>query len=115
MPRENNDLLAIASTCFHLNVNRLIPDYIVIRSPKRKSYAITTLDAYHRNQLAGSADDWLIALNLTSQDIVYLMGLVPNPPIPPDPDEIWQPSPQSPTSTPEIREVKNHASGPQDL
>jgi hypothetical protein len=115
MPRYNNDIVAVASTCFHLNVGQLVPDYIVIRSPRRKTYSVTTLDAYLRNSAAGTSDDWLVALNLPAVEIMSLMAVIPKPADKIPLDDLWNPSAPSPEPLSEIREVAHHASSPQDI
>jgi len=115
MPRKTNDLIQAASTCCHLNIGDHLPHYIVIRSPRSNTYAITTLDAYRAHDLHATLSDWVIAINLSSSDLMTLMGIIPTHTMHPDLTHTPKPSPQSPTSTPKLREVNNHASGPQDL
>jgi hypothetical protein len=93
----------------------LIPDYVVIKSNIRARYAVVTIGSFNTNQAAGTSDDWEIALNLGSEDIMALLGQIPKPPAE-NPDGSPFTFPQSPPHPKsQTREVRNYASGPQDL
>jgi hypothetical protein len=111
MPRPTPDIVDAASRCFHFNMSMLIPDYIVIRSPQRKTFAVTTIGLFHLNRAANKSDDWQIAINLASEDIMDLMGIIPQKPPEPfcDDSNVFAPPPPDPPS--EIRGVADHASG----
>lgn len=115
MPRPTPDIVEAAGRCFHFNMSMLVPDYIVIRSPKRGTYAVTTIGMFSLNQAAGKSDDWVIAINLSSEDIMGLMGIIPKKPIDPGTDEDWVPDPPRNDPPSEIREVKQNASSPENL
>lgn len=115
MPRPTRDIVAAASRCFHFNMSMLVPDYIVIRSPKRGTYAVTTIGMFQLNQATKTSDDWEIAINLSSEDIMSLMGIIPKKPIDPGTDEEWIPDPPHADPPSEIREVKPNASSTQNL
>lgn len=115
MPRESSDIIEAASRCFHFNMSMLVPDYIVIRSPKRARFAVTTIGMFVLNQAEHTSDDWEIAINLSSEDIMDLMGFIPKKPQEPDTDTQWIPDPPHAEAVREIREVAHHASGTEDL
>lgn len=77
MPKLTRDILEAASRVFHFNSAELFPKFIVIRSEHRKAFAVTTFESFRLQQAAHQTDDWQLALNLSSQDLLALMGLVP--------------------------------------
>jgi len=113
MPRLTPDIIEAASRCFHFNMSMLVPDYIVIKSNKRNRYAVTTIGMFRLNQAAGKSDDWEIAINLSSEDIMALMGIIPKKPIDPSTDDTELFPQPAPASHPEIREVKRDLVGHQ--
>jgi hypothetical protein len=115
MPRPTTDIVEAASRCFHFNMSMLVPDYIVIYSPRRATYAVTTVGIFALYRANKYADDWHIAIQLDSAALMSLMGLVPPKPLARDHTQIWKPDHTQPNPTPEIREVANHASGPENL
>jgi hypothetical protein len=115
MPRPTPDIVEAASRCFHFNMSMLVPDYIVIKSNKRNRYAVTTIGMFRLNQAPQKSDDWEIAINLSSEDIMSLMGLIPKKPIDPGSDTEWVPDPPRTDPPSEIREVNSHASSPENL
>ena len=115
MPRPTTDILLAAGRCFHFNMAMLIPDYIVIRSPKRGTYAVTTVRLFGVNQAANTADDWQIALNLSSEDLLSLMGMIPEKPLGPMSDDASVFERPLSQPKPEIREVRRDASSPENL
>lgn len=115
MQRQTPDIVEAAGRCFHFNMSMLVPDYIVIRSPSRRTYAVTTIGMFRLNQAAGKSDDWEIAINLSSEDIMGLMGIIPVKPLGPATYQEWVPDPPHADPPSEIREVKHNASSPENL
>ena len=77
MPKVTHDIVEAASRVFHFNSAELFPKFIVIRSEHRKAFAITTIESFRLQQAAQQTDDWQIALNISSEDLLALMGQVP--------------------------------------
>jgi len=115
MPQHTTDIVVAASRCFHFNSHMLIPDYVVIHSDRLNAFAVTTFSNFLRHTAPGSTNDWELALRLSSEDILRLMGVIPPKPTEELADNdplLQQPHSQSPS---EIREVAHNASGPQNL
>ena len=115
MPQHTTDIVVAASRCFHFNSHMLIPDYVVIHSNHHNAFAVTSFSNFLHHSAPGSNSDWELALRLSSEDILRLMGCIPPKPTEELTDNdpvIQQPPSQSPS---EIREVANNARGPQDL
>lgn len=115
MPRQIRDVVDAASRCFHFNMSLLVPNYIVIYSPSKCVYAITTAHIFDLNKSNNPSFDWQIAIQLDSPALMSLMAIVPPKPIDLDDIPLW--TPQPPTSHPstQISEVTTSASGTQDL
>jgi len=77
MPKPISNIADAAAICFHLNIGSLLPEYIVLRSEHRNEYTISSHRLFQLNRADYPSDDWVIALNLTSAEIMSLMGLVP--------------------------------------
>jgi hypothetical protein len=115
MPRSTPDIIDAASRCFHFNMSMLVPDYIVIYSPSKCVYAVTTIGLFTRYQLHNTTDDWHIAIQLDSPALMSLMAIIPPKPNDFDDLPLWKPDPPTSEPSPEIREVHKNAGSPQDI
>jgi len=115
MPKLTQDIVEAASRCSHFNMGLLDPNFIVIRSPYRRAFAVISVDGFHAHQQSCPTDDWEVALKLSSEHLLALMGLCPPQSSNPDPH---CPDPIDPDDflvTPDISEVIAHASSPKNL
>lgn len=115
MPRQTPDIVDAASRCFHFNMSMLVPDYIVIYSPSRCVYAVTTVGIFNLHKSDNTSHDWQIAIQLDSPALMSLMALIPPKPNDFDDIPLWKPEPPTSNPSPEIREVAHNASRTQDL
>lgn len=115
MPHLYTDIVTAASACFHLNAAELFPKFVILHSLQKSAFAITTLSLFRLNYSACPTDDWQIAINLSSEDLMGLMGFIPRKPIARvDPDPLLSDPPVTDlpaTGSPEVVD----AGSPQDL
>jgi hypothetical protein len=115
MPRTTSDVVEAASRCFHINTGALVPHYVVIRHPIRQTYAVTTIATFLSNLTAHTADGWIVAINLSPEDIMALMGIIPKKPTEPSTDPQWIPDPPRDLKFDSFEEELQDARSSEDL